>query len=39
MQFKVKAARSGLGVLNLDIDAGSIEEAKKLQTKEMALKE
>ena len=29
MQFKVKAARSGLGVLNLDIDAGSIEEAKK----------
>ena len=29
MQFKVKAARSGLGVLNLEIDASSIEEAKK----------
>jgi general secretion pathway protein F len=29
MQFIVKAARSGLGVLNLEIDANSIEEAKK----------
>ena len=29
MQFKVKAARSGLGVLSLEIDANSIEEAKK----------
>ena len=29
MQYKVKAARSGLGVLNLEIDASSIEEAKK----------
>ena len=29
MQYKVQAARSGLGVLNLEIDASSIEEAKK----------
>jgi general secretion pathway protein F len=29
MQFKVKAAKSGLGVVNLEVDAGSIAEAKK----------
>jgi general secretion pathway protein F len=29
MQFKVKAAKSGLGVVNLEVDATSIEEAKK----------